>query len=126
MRLVFVSVQDTPSATVWCPSNLRIIKEELEGSGTLRHRKSWPIGARSRKRDDDPPDMRRLGGYLFICTGIRRNMCCFSLWLRRGPNRLGGADGSKRDDRSASRPTIWLSRHSDLTFNRAKRHRPDK
>ena len=61
---------------------------------------NWP---RSWKRDDDPPDMRRLGDDVFICTGIRRDLCCFTLWLRRRPNRIRRADESKRDDRSASR-----------------------
>jgi hypothetical protein len=76
--------------------------------------------------DDDPPDMRRFGDHLFICTGIRRNLRRLSLWLRRRPNRIGGADESKCDDRGASRQTIRLSRHSHFPFDRAKRHRPDK
>ena len=29
-------MQNTASATVWCPSNLRIIKEELEGAVTCQ------------------------------------------------------------------------------------------
>jgi hypothetical protein len=76
--------------------------------------------------DDDPPDMRRHGDRLLICTGIRRNLRRFSLWLRRRPDRIGRADESKRDDRGASRQTIRLSRHSHFAFERAKRHRPDK
>ena len=83
-------------------------------------------GPRSWKGDDDSPDMRRLGAHLFICAGIRRNLYCFSLWLQRRQNRIGRADESKCDDRGASRQTIRLSRHSHLTFHRAKRHRPDK
>jgi len=76
--------------------------------------------------DNDPPDMRRLGDHLFICTGIRRNLRRFSLWLRRRPNRIGRADESKRNDRGASRQTVRLSRHGHLAFYRAKRHCPDK
>jgi hypothetical protein len=76
--------------------------------------------------DDDPPDMRRLGDHLFICTGIGRNLHRFSLWLWRRPNRIGRADESKCDDRGASRQTIRLSRHSHFPFDRAKRYRPDK
>jgi hypothetical protein len=78
------------------------------------------------KGDDDPPDMRRLGAHLSICAGIRRNLCCFSLWLRRRPNRIGRADESKRDDRGASRQTLRLSGHRHFAFNREKRHRADK
>jgi hypothetical protein len=76
--------------------------------------------------DNDPRNMRRLGDCLFVSVGIRRNLCCFSLWLRRRQNRIRRADESKRDDCGASRPTIRLSGHSHLTFDRAKRHRADK
>jgi rare lipoprotein A len=33
--------------------------------------------------------MRRLSGYLFICTGIRRNLCCFSLGYGGGRTASG-------------------------------------
>jgi hypothetical protein len=78
------------------------------------------------ERDDDQPDMRGLGGHLFDCVGMCRDLCCLSLWLQRRPNSIGRADGSKRDDRSASDQTIRLPRYGHLKLNRSKRHGPDK
>jgi hypothetical protein len=96
---------------------------ELRGLGKVG---STPMGPRSWKGDDDPPDQRRLGARLSVCAGIRRNLYCFSLWLQWWPNRIRGTDESKCDDRGASRQTLRLSRHGHRTFHRAKRHRPDK
>jgi hypothetical protein len=97
-------------------------------TGTKRPGRSWQLNIlpRSRKGDDDPPDVRRRGACMSICAGIRRNLYCFSLWLQWRPDRLRGADESKRNDRSPSRPTLRLPRHGHLTFHRAKRHRSDK
>ena len=96
---------------------------ELRGLGKVG---STPMGPRSWKGDDDPPDQRRIGARLSVCAGIRRNLYCFSLWLQWWPNRFGRADESKCDDCGTSRQTIRLPRHGHLTFQRTKRHRPDK
>src|ERR1700757_23469 len=95
-------------------------------AGTWRRRKELCDWAGSWERDDDPPDIRRLGGCLFVCVSIRRNLCCFSLWLQRRPNSIGRANGSKRNDRGASHQTIRLLRDSHLTLNGSKRHGPDQ
>ena len=96
-------------------------------AGTLRPGKSFQLeGQFSREGDHDPSDMRRSGAQLLFCACICRNLCCFSLWLRRRPDRIGREDESRRDDRGASRQTIRLSGHCHFTFNRPQRHRPDK
>src|SRR5215204_3012935 len=56
--------------------------------GNLEAPEKLATGPRSWMGDDDPPDMRRLGDHLFICTGIRRDLRRFSLWLRRRPQRI--------------------------------------
>ena len=54
------------------------------------------------ERNDDPPYMRGFGYQLFVCIGIRRNLCCLSLRQQRRPNCIRRADKSNRDDGSAS------------------------
>jgi len=57
-------------------------------AGTWRRRKSWQLSLDPERGDNDSRNMRRLGDYLFVSVGIRRNLCCFSLWLRRRQNRI--------------------------------------
>ena len=128
----------------WGGTPLRIFACTMEGEMTLQRFGRFCSSAQLRARmlppskteiqfnlndkesEHDRSTVRRIRRRVFSGSCIFRNLYRFPLRLRRQPNRVRRTDEPKRADRGAPFQTVRLSRHSHLTFKRAKRYGSNK